>query len=116
MKYTEDSVRISPQLAIYYETLKEEYNLDACGYIIIPKKINKIKEPRVKIEVIIDQVSQETLNATLESYDETLKNIKNAKFECNKSSCKGIYGLCDFYKYCHQGDITGLVEKKEKYY
>lgn len=111
-KYAEDSVRVSPQLAIYYETLQAEYNLDAAGYIVIPKKINKIKEPRVKIDVIIDSIDPITTATTLESYDETLRKIKAAHFEQNKSACIGTYGRCDFYNYCHQNDLEGFKEKE----
>jgi hypothetical protein len=114
MKYAEDSVRVSPQLAIYYETLKAEYSLDCAGYIVIPKRINKIKTPRVKIEVIIDNIDPETTAKTLESYDEVLRQIKAANFIQNKQSCISVFGKCDFYNYCHQGDLAGLIEKKEK--
>lgn len=112
MKYAEDSVRVSPQLAIYYETLKAEYDLDAAGYIVIPKRINKIKTPRVKIEVIIDRIDPETTAKTLESYDSVLKEIKAGSFPANHSSCIGVFGKCDYYNYCHAGSMEGLEEKK----
>lgn len=112
MKYAEDSVRVSPQLAIYYETLKAEYNLDAAGYIVIPKRINKVKVPRVKIEVIIDNIDPETTAKTLESYDEVLANIKAASFIPNTSSCVSVYGKCDYYSWCKSGSKEGLEEKK----
>lgn len=112
MKYAEDSVRVSPQLAIYYETLQAEYNLDAAGYIVIPKRINKIKTPRVKIEVIIDRIDLETTAKTLESYDAVLKEIKQGQFMQNKQSCIGVFGKCDYYNLCHHSSMEGLYEKK----
>lgn len=114
MKYAEDSVRVSPQLAIYYETLKAEYNLDAAGYIVIPKRINKKKIPRVKIEVIIDNIDPETTAKTLESYDEVLKEIKAGHFGQNKQACISVYGRCDYYNLCHEGSMQGLIEKGER--
>ena len=110
VKYAEDSVRNSEQLAIYYEQLKYEYNLERCGFIVIPKKINKKKLPRVDIKVILDNVSEETLDKTLASYDEVLYNIKAAQFEQNKSSCIGKFGRCPYYLYCHSGSLKGLKE------
>lgn len=114
MKYAEDSVRLSPQLAIYYETLKEQFDLDAAGYIVIPKKINKKKLPRVNISVIIDQISEETLHKTLAEYDNALEQIKSANFPQNRKECFGKFGKCDYYDYCHGGDLTGLEYKVEK--
>lgn len=112
VKYTEDSVRTSPQLSIYYETLKEEYKIDACGYIVIPKRINKLKEPRARIEVIIDNIDQDVIDTTLESYDLALKEIKAANFKPNHKSCIGKYGRCDYHDFCHKGDCSKLEEKK----
>lgn len=110
--YEEDSVKHSPQLSIYFETLKQEYNLDAAGYIVIPKKLRKKKLPAIEIKVIIDTIPQATVDATLESYDETLTNIKAAKFQCNPEACMSKYGKCEYYAWCHGRDKTGLEEKK----
>lgn len=112
VSYKPDSVRNSAQLAIYYEMLKEEYKLDACGYIVIPKRINKKKIPRIKIDVIIDNVSEETIEKTLAEYDTVLNDIKDAKFDKNINSCKTVFGPCDFVNYCHKNkDMSGLLIK-----
>ncbi len=110
VRYEEDSVRTSGQLGIYFEQLKAEYNLDIAGYIVIPKRVNKKKEPRVDIKVIIDNVSEETINETLAQYDQSLEDIKAAKFSQNKNSCISKYGKCPYYDYCKSGDKTGLKE------
>lgn len=115
VKYAEDSVRLSPQLAIYYETLKEQYNLDAAGYIVIPKKINKKKKPLVNITVIIDQIDEETFHKTLEEYDNVLANIKAANFPQNRAACFGKFGRCEMYDYCYSGSLEGLAFQKEKH-
>lgn len=113
VKYEKDSVQKSDQLGTYYEALKDQYKLDACGYIVIPKKINKKKKPAVKIEIIIDQVLEETIEKTFKDYEYVLSEVKNANFPKNEESCIGIFGKCVFYDYCRNGSLTGLVEKKE---
>lgn len=110
VRYEDDSVATSPQLSIYYEQLKNEYNLDAAGYIVIPKRINKKKEPLALIKIIIDNVSDDTVQKTLASYDQVLTSIKAAEFPKNHDNCKTVFGLCDYYKLCHQNDKTGLKE------
>lgn len=110
VKYEDDSVKTSPQLGIYFEQLKAEYDLDQAGYIVIPKRINKKKLPRVEIKVIIDNVAQETLNETLSQYDEVLNQLKAAEFPRNTKSCIGKYGKCPYYNYCHKGSKEGLKE------
>lgn len=110
VKYEADSVKDSKQLALYYEMLKDEYKLDAAGYIVIPKKVNKQKKPLVKIEVIIDKVSQKTIDNTFESIDTVLVGVKNAQFPKNFESCVNKYGKCPYYGYCHEGSKEGLKE------
>jgi len=110
VKYDQNSVKESNQLAIYYDALKEEYNLDACGYIVIPKKVNKQKKPLVKIEVIIDNIPQNTIDKTHENFNNTLMGVKLAQFDKNHQACMGIYGKCQYYSYCHEGKTTGLKE------
>jgi hypothetical protein len=111
IKYADDSVATSPQLGIYYETLKAEYRLDACGYIVIPKRIRKTKLPQAEIVVIIDQVSEESINKTLQSFDDVLVSIKSAEFPCNMDSCTNVFGRCQYYNYCRSGDRSNLKEK-----
>ena len=112
VKYDQNSVKESNQLAIYYDALKEEYSLDACGYIVIPKKVNKQKKPLVKIEVIIDNIPQNTIDKTHENFNNTLMGVKLAQFDKNPNACIGIYGKCQYFDYCHNGKTTGLKEVK----
>ncbi len=108
--YKEDSVKTSPQLAIYFEQLKNEYGLDKAGYVVIPKQLRKKKLPAVEIKIIIDDISQEMLNSTLAQYDEVLGQIKAAQFPQNKASCIGKYGKCPYFDYCKSGNKKGLKE------
>ncbi len=112
VKYDKDSVKESSQLAIYFDALKDDYKLDAAGYIVIPKKVNKQKKPLVKIEVIIDEIPQSTIDKTHEMFNTTLVGVKNAQFHKNENSCVSIYGKCDYYEFCKNGSKKGLKEVK----
>lgn len=114
VKYEQDSVKTSDQLGTYFEALREEYKIDACGYIVIPKKINKKKKPAVQIAVIIDTIAEDVITNTLTQFETVLTNIKAAHFPKNLDNCKNIYGLCAYYKYCHEGSSEGLKEKEDK--
>lgn len=114
VKYEENSVKESAQLATYFDGLKDEYKLDACGYIVLPKKINKRKKPAIDIKIIIDQVAEETIEATFKEYEEVLEGVKAARFEKNLDACQGIFGRCVYYQYCRNGSTEGLIEKSDE--
>lgn len=111
VKYEDDSVMKSEQLATYYELLKEEYKIEACGFIVLPKRINKNKKPAIDIKVIIDHIPEKTIKEAFHKYDDTISKVKAGSFPQNKSSCKGKYGLCTYYEFCHNSDTKGLVDK-----
>lgn len=114
VKYENDSVKNSEQLGVYYEALKEEYKIDACGYIVIPKKINKKKKPAVQISIIIDTIPEEIIDKTMTQFETVLENIKQAHFPKNEKNCFNVYGKCPYYNYCHEGSLDGLKEKEDK--
>jgi hypothetical protein len=116
VKYDENAVRDSAQLGLYFEGFKDEYKLDAAGYIVIPKKTNKFKKPRVLIDVKIGLVDPTTVQKLYQDFEDSLEKIKSAQFPKNEKNCVNIYGKCVYYKYCHGGDLTGLKEKEEKKY
>jgi hypothetical protein len=113
IKYDDDSVKVSKQLGTYSEA-PGVGNHDAEGFIAIPKKIRKQKEPKVPIQIIIDKVEQEVVDSVFESYMNTLNGIKLGKFECNGCE-KAVFG-CPYKTYCASNgtDLTGLVYSKEK--
>lgn len=107
--YKEDSVRTSEQLATYYEASLNMYDkVDACGYIVISKAIRKRKLPKVKIDVIIDNIPDKLTMKTFNDYDKVLEGIKSEKFEENRTGCTTKYGKCQFYEYCRSGSMEGL--------
>lgn len=119
IKYSADSASTSEQLATYHEATKEEIKVDAVGYIVIPKKIRKYKEPRVPIEVIIDNIDEKVVNETFEMYDEVLSGIKLGDFPCTRhdeDGCCSVPWGCPYRKYCESNgkDLTGLVFHEKK--
>lgn len=115
MKYTEDSVRTSNQLATYQ--IAEEHNIkvDYCGYIAINKTIRKKKEPRVVIQIVIDKIEEKLLHTVVTEYDEVNQMIKQGEFPRNFESCNTIYHTkCQFYKLCHESKYDGLVQSKSE--
>lgn len=72
------------QLALYGFADKEH---DALAYFVINKEIRKKKEPRVVIQTIIDKAPKEVIEKTLDSFDQTLYNIRNGLFPSNNPNC-----------------------------
>lgn len=112
VKYDADSVSKSAQLATYFDALREEYKLDACGYIVIPKKTRVKKLPPVDIEIITGTVDEKMIENTFKTYEKALDGIKNNEFEKNEESCISKYGKCQYYGFCKYNSSKGLAEKK----
>ncbi len=113
IKYAQDSVANSEQLASYYEAMRSEYKLDGACYIVVPKKLRKVKLPRVEIEFIFGSINEELIDKTFQDYEKVLDGIKNARFECTREQrdgcCSAPWG-CSFQRYCQSNgqDLTGL--------
>lgn len=105
--YLEDSVANSQQLAIYCEH-EEIYK---AAYIVLEKKIRK-KEPRVRVQIIKDEVSEELFEQTFERIGDTLQNIKEEKFEKNWDSCFQYGRMCPYHQLCKYGNKTDLEDLK----
>jgi hypothetical protein len=120
IKYAQDSVATSEQLASYYEAMKDEYALAGACYIVIPKKLRKVKEPRVQIEFIFGSISENLIAKTFQDYERVLDGVKTAQFPCTRESRDGCCGKpwpCPYKSYCSSGgtDMTGLkIEEKRK--
>lgn len=107
--YKADSVSSSGQLATYFEALKDQYDLAGACYIVIPKKIRKVKRPKVQIEFIFGEISEELILDTFEDYENVLSGIKTGKFECSRKCMNEPWG-CSYKDFCSSGgsDMTGL--------
>jgi hypothetical protein len=106
--YKEDSVRTSEQLSTYDIQLK----LGKGAYVVMEKDIRK-KEPRVRINIIRDSISDDLVEATLDRFDEAVYIINKGEFPENKESgCRPFGQLCDYYGLCHKGSMDFLVKKE----
>jgi len=110
VKYKEDSVRTSPQLATYFEGDKLDTSYEAYGamYIAIAKKFRKKKLPLVPIEVVTDIISEDLIHDTFEAYDASLHGIKMGNFPC--TGCRDNVFGCTYKKFCDSDgeDMEGL--------
>lgn len=103
------------QLALYFEALKEQYNLDGAGFYVIEKGIRK-REPQTRIQTLIDEIPETVIQKTFEEYDDVLTSIKLGKFHSNSPECNMFYGdcICDKYAKSFGQDLSGLIEVKRK--
>lgn len=110
IKYKEDSVRTSKQLATYLESPTLDPDIFYAAYIAVPKKFRSRKLPKVPIQIIIDEIPQETTDMIFQQYQDTLKGIKLGEFPCTKECTKTPWGCC-YEKYCNSEgkDLTGLI-------
>lgn len=113
IKYAQDSVEKSEQLASYYEAMRNDYKLDGACYIVVPKKLRAVKLPRVQIEFIFGSISENLVAKTFDDYERVLTGIKTGQFACTRSERDGCCSKpwpCDFKRYCSSNgqDLTGL--------
>lgn len=105
--YLPNSVKESEQLGTYAHC--DGINTDAQGYIVIPKKFRKTKEPLIPIQIIIDNVAEPVVESIFKKYDTALKGIKLGNFDCNENNCKNAKFGCPYVKYCKTLSTEGLV-------
>lgn len=115
VSYTDSSASESPQLASYYESLRDKYELAGVMFCVIPKKVRKKKLPRVEIKLIPGVIDESLIEKTFEDYDKVLQGIKTAYFPCIPEKCCATPWGCSFERYCRSGgeDTTGLEYVKE---
>lgn len=116
MKYDSDAVTVgdkAKQLALYYEALKEEMSLDAVGFIVLEKEIRK-KDPRTRIQILIDEIPEELIDETFAEFEHVLQGIRLGQFPSNHPNCNQFYGNCICNNYYPSGgvDLTGLIKVK----
>jgi CRISPR/Cas system-associated exonuclease Cas4 (RecB family) len=121
-KYKEDAITNldgpeqdkAKQLALYYENLKDRFSLDAVGLIVLEKEIRK-KDPKTRIQVLINETTEEIIEKTFDEFEEVLYGIRMGQFPSNNPKCNKFYGDCVCSKYYPSGgtDLTGLVNVKK---
>jgi hypothetical protein len=109
--YKADSVKTSEQLAIYNEFTGNK----KAAYIVVEKKL-RVKEPKVRITIIRDTISEKALDAVFEKIDTATQGIKQQIFNCNENSCYQFGQPCPYYKLCKYGNSDNLIklDKKDK--
>lgn len=103
--YKKDSVRTSPQLSIYSE-YKEN---DNCAFIVLEKKIRK-RSPKVRTSIIKDKINELQRDETFDNITNVYHDIKDGKFFKNKENCFQFGRPCEYYKLCHYGDKSDLIQ------
>lgn len=114
MTYKDDSVQNSDQLGTYSEFLTDKFRADAAGYIVIPKKIRKFKQPLIPIQVLINKVDDQVIQKIFVQYTQTIQGHKYGNFPPNFNSCHGNPFPCPYKNYCHRNSLDGLVEVKSE--
>jgi hypothetical protein len=112
--YPENAVlteQYGKQTALYYEAFKQEYPIDGVGFFVLEKKMRK-KEPRARVNTIIDVPPENLIQQTFDEFDTVLFNIKQGNFPCASPKCDMYGQQCCYKKYCESGgkNLTGLVK------
>lgn len=68
----------------------------------------------VEIQVIIDSVPARLQDIVLENINDVNGAIKSGLFPRNLNSCKGKFGLCEYYSLCHNNTDKDLVKLKDR--
>lgn len=72
--------------------------------------------PEAMVQVLIDEIPEQTEQIVLENYDLINKSIKNGIFHRNFSNCVKYNGkvVCPYYNLCYKGDKKGLIKKEDQ--
>lgn len=107
--YSDDSVKESLQLAIYCES--EE--TDQAAYVVVEKNVRK-KEPKVRINIIKDTVSEDSFISAFKTVDNALNLINSGDFKKleDPKKCWFFGKKCSNFGICWHNDFTGMVKKE----
>jgi len=71
--------------------------------------------PEAVLQYIHDEIPTGFIQDTINKFNISVEAIKSGKFEPCWTSCDNYYGRrCPYYDYCRTGEMSGLVDKKEK--
>lgn len=106
--YKLDSVINSPQLNIYCEA----EDIPRAGFIILEKKI-RIKDPKVRVDVVKDLIDKDLKEVIFNKLDEVLHDIAARKFEKKESprECHFFGKPCEFFNLCWKNDSSNLKKR-----
>ena len=103
-RYPKTKVKKSQQLSLYLEQFPD---IKYAGYCVLIK--NPEKERGVTYQLMVDEIPEETTEASYKKLDETLNKIAAGEFPCNPKGCKAFGKPCEYEMYCNYGDKTGLI-------
>jgi hypothetical protein len=112
--YKEDSVKESDQLSCY----SEYKNIRNCAYVVLVKELKK-KEPRVKTQIICDEIPQAQVDKTFDKISNVFYGISSNTYEkCyEKGDDKGCFAFgkkCQYFNYCRTGELKNLKQLGER--
>lgn len=114
--YKADSVKLSNQLSLYGFAK----DIKKAGYVAILKEIKadgrkKGSLPKVKIKVVLDDISEEHQNKTLAKFNITNKKIKAKEFKKleDESLCMAYGKKCPMAGLCWRNSMEGLIKKED---
>lgn len=106
-KYPKKSVSVSPQLSTYSFALG---GITKGAYVVL------LKKAPYEVQLVIDDISTELEETTLNNLQEIAHNINENIFDKNWKACHSHFGRkCPYYDYCRNQDMNNLeVVTKER--
>lgn len=107
--YKESEAANSEQLATYCEYK----GTNKAAYIVVQKKVFA-KAPKIRTQIIRDEVLEETFDRTFAQFEDVLYNISTGTFEKNFKSCFEYGRICPYFRLCKHNSKDGLINLKEE--
>lgn len=92
-----------------HKTCNQEINNERCN----GEWIETIS-PEVRIQIITDEIPEQTENVVLDNYQYINDSIKNGIFHRNLQSCVMPWGKCPYFNKCYKNDDSDLVQMKDR--
>lgn len=87
-----------------HKTCDAEINGERCN----AEWIERI-DPEAEVQILIDDIPEQTENIVLENFDYINQSIKNGIFHRNLQSCMSTWGPCPYLSKCYENKDEGLV-------
>lgn len=70
--------------------------------------------PICEVQIITNKIGPEDEERVLNDIDTATHGIANEQFECDFNACETKFGRCDYYNFCRNGSMEGLIKLPEK--
>jgi len=74
---------------------------------------NEVIDPEAMVDIIINEIPEQTENIILDNFDAINIMIKQGIFIRNLNSCVQPWGKCPFFAKCYNGSDEGLIKTEE---